>query len=165
MIDLTERPVQAEYAGFWLRFVAHLIDNLVLSVPFAIIIIPFFLFTGFFDFTHNFKSMDQEEQKIAMTGIFMGAIIIAILANGIIGWLYYALMESSSRQATVGKLVLGLKVTDINGDRISFGRATGRYFGKALSNLTLHIGYMMAGFTEKKQALHDIIADCLVVKK
>jgi uncharacterized RDD family membrane protein YckC len=75
------------------------------------------------------------------------------------------LMESSAKQATVGKMALGLVVTDLNGNRITFARATGRYFGKALSSLILHIGYLMAGFTPKKQALHDIIAECLVVKQ
>jgi len=80
-------------------------------------------------------------------------------------WLYYALMESSKHQATIGKLALGLKVTDMNGQRISFARATGRYFGKIISGMILLIGYIMAGFTEKKQALHDIMANCLVVKR
>ncbi|MEO0092113.1 MAG: RDD family protein [candidate division WOR-3 bacterium] len=83
----------------------------------------------------------------------------------IAGWLYYALMESSEKQATLGKQALGIVVTDINGNRITFGRATGRHFAKIISSLTLLIGYIMAGFTEKKQALHDMIADCLVIKK
>jgi uncharacterized RDD family membrane protein YckC len=74
-------------------------------------------------------------------------------------------MESSSAQATLGKLIIGIKVTNVHGDRISFGRATARYFAKVISALTLFIGYIMAGFTNKKQALHDIIADCLVIKK
>jgi len=79
--------------------------------------------------------------------------------------LYYALMESSEKQATVGKLAMGIKVTDMQGNRLSFGQATGRHFAKIISGLTLLIGYIMAGFTEKKQALHDIIVNCLVVKK
>jgi uncharacterized RDD family membrane protein YckC len=74
-------------------------------------------------------------------------------------------MESSSKQATLGKLALGIVVTDLNGNRISFGRATGRYFGKIVSGMIFAIGYIMAGFTEKKQALHDMIASCLVVLK
>ena len=80
-------------------------------------------------------------------------------------WLYFALMESSSKQATLGKMALGIIVTDLNGNRLSFGRATGRYFGKIISGAILMIGYIMAGFTEKKQALHDIIAGCLVVNR
>jgi uncharacterized RDD family membrane protein YckC len=90
---------------------------------------------------------------------------MAILAVMIVGWLYYALMESSVNQATLGKMALGIKVTDLDGNRISFGRATGRYFGKIVSGMILYIGFIMAGFTEKKQALHDIMASCLVVNK
>ena len=74
-------------------------------------------------------------------------------------------MESSSKQATLGKLALGIVVTDLSGNRISFGRATGRYFGKIVSGMIMCIGYIMAGFTERKQALHDIMASCLVILK
>ncbi len=79
-------------------------------------------------------------------------------------WLYFAILESSAWQGTVGKKVLGLRVTDLDGNRISFGRATGRFFAKLVSNFTFMIGYIMAGFTAKKQALHDMIAGCLVTK-
>ena len=80
------------------------------------------------------------------------------------GFLYFALMESSTNQATVGKMALGIKVTDLEGNRISFGRALGRTFAKILSGLIIFIGYIIAAFTEKKQALHDMIAGTLVVK-
>jgi uncharacterized RDD family membrane protein YckC len=80
-------------------------------------------------------------------------------------WIYYAGFESSHLGATPGKWALGIYVTDLEGKRISFGRASGRYFGKIVSGLILGIGYMMAGFTEKFQALHDTMADCLVWKK
>jgi uncharacterized RDD family membrane protein YckC len=83
----------------------------------------------------------------------------------VIGWLYFAAMESSSKQATLGKMAVGLYVTDMDGNRISFGRATGRYFGRIISGLILCIGYFMAGFTEKKQTLHDMMAGCLVLSK
>lgn len=82
----------------------------------------------------------------------------------IASWLYYALMESSHKQATIGKIVLGISVTDLSGNRISFGRATGRYFAKIISGVLLSIGYIMAAFTAKKQTLHDIIASTLVIK-
>jgi len=88
-----------------------------------------------------------------------------ILVTFALGWLYYALMESSKNQGTLGKMALGLKVTDMEGNRVSFGRATGRYFGKIISGMIMMIGYILAGLTEKKQALHDIMASCLVVKK
>ncbi|MCL6636765.1 MAG: RDD family protein [Alicyclobacillus sp.] len=79
--------------------------------------------------------------------------------------LYYALLESSSVQGSVGKLALGLRVTDVAGRRISFGRATGRYFAKFLSQLILCIGFMMVGWTQRKQGLHDFMAGTLVVRK
>jgi uncharacterized RDD family membrane protein YckC len=79
-------------------------------------------------------------------------------------WLYFALMESM-KGATLGKMALGIIVTDLQGNRISFGRATGRYFAKIISSLTILVGYIMAGFTQRKQALHDIIAGCLVINK
>ena len=81
------------------------------------------------------------------------------------GWLYFALMESSRFQGTLGKMAVQIKVTDLEGNRLTFGRATGRHFGKIVSGLTLGIGYIMAAFTEKKQGLHDIMAGCLVVRK
>jgi uncharacterized RDD family membrane protein YckC len=83
----------------------------------------------------------------------------------VVGWLYFALQESSAAQATLGKRLLGIRVTDTLGNRLTFGRATGRHFGKIVSGLILGIGYIMAGFTEKKQALHDIMAETLVTRK
>jgi uncharacterized RDD family membrane protein YckC len=87
----------------------------------------------------------------------------ASLFGGIAGWLYFSLMESSKRQATLGKLALGIQVTDMDGKRVSFGKATGRHFGKFISALILFFGFFMAGWTEKKQGLHDMMAGCLVV--
>ncbi len=81
----------------------------------------------------------------------------------LIRWLYFAIMESSSYQATFGKQLLDIKVTDMEGKRISFWRATIRYFAKILSGMIFYLGYLMIGFTEKKQGLHDIIAGTLVV--
>ena len=90
---------------------------------------------------------------------------VAWVATAILGWLYYALMEGSAKQATLGKMALGIVVTDTQGRRVSFTRATGRYFGKIISGIILYIGFIMIAFTEKKQGLHDIMADCLVVVK
>lgn len=97
---------------------------------------------------------------LTLLGIWV-FIVPVVLAEG---WMYYALMESSSYQGTLGKRALGLKVTDLGRARITFGSATIRYFSKILSALMLHIGFIMAAFTEKKQALHDIIASCLVIR-
>jgi len=92
----------------------------------------------------------------------------ATISSGLsigVGVAYYVGQESSRKQATLGKRALGIIVTDLHGNRISNGRAVGRYFAKLLSALILLIGYFMAGFTEKKQALHDMIAGTLVVVK
>ena len=94
-----------------------------------------------------------------VAGVF--GFVVAI----IIPWLYYAFMESGDNQAALGKMALCLKVTDLESQRISFSTATGRYFGKIISALILLIGYFMAGFREKKQALHDIMAGTLVLSK
>jgi uncharacterized RDD family membrane protein YckC len=86
---------------------------------------------------------------------------------GLLGtWLYFALLESSEWQGTAGKKVLGLIVTDMNGQRVTFMRATGRHFSKIVTSfIPLGIGYAMAGFTQKRQALHDMIASCLVLRR
>jgi len=80
-------------------------------------------------------------------------------------WLYFAGMESSERQATFGKAAMSLRVANAEGRRLSFAHATGRFFAKIVSGMIpLGIGYLMAGFTEKKQALHDMIAGTIVLR-
>jgi len=91
--------------------------------------------------------------------------ILGIITNIVGVWLYFALQESSERQATIGKRALNIYVTNLQGGRISFGQATGRHFGKIISTIILGIGYMMAGFTAQKQALHDIMAGTLVKRR
>jgi uncharacterized RDD family membrane protein YckC len=98
----------------------------------------------------------------ALVAIILMSVGILMIAT----WLYFAWMESSETQGTLGKMALALIVTDMQGNRISFGRASGRFFAKIITGMVpLAIGYIMAGFTEKKQALHDIIASCLVMRK
>jgi len=91
--------------------------------------------------------------------------IIGVIFFYVGRWLYFALMESSSWQATLGKRAMGIKVTDEHGGPISFGRATGRYFGGFVSYIIFYVGYMMAGWTGRKQALHDLMATTFVVFK
>jgi uncharacterized RDD family membrane protein YckC len=96
----------------------------------------------------------------------MVAFFLWWLAFVISAWLYHALQESGPNHATIGKKMFGITVTDLQGKPVSFGRATGRHFARVISGmLPLAMGYIMAAFTDKKQALHDIIAGCLVVKK
>jgi uncharacterized RDD family membrane protein YckC len=91
-----------------------------------------------------------------------GGVTFILMVFG--SWLYEAFMESSSYQATLGKMIFGMKVTDLDGKRISFERATGRHFAKWLSTMILFIGYIMVGFTERKQGLHDLLAGTLVLR-
>jgi uncharacterized RDD family membrane protein YckC len=155
----TETPQTAAgrvaYAGFWLRLLAALIDTLVLAIPSMAVLIFAMMFLGL-----QMPAPDAPITELPPMRVFlpMQAMIVTV------HWLYFALMESSRWQGTLGKRALGVGVTGIDGKRVSFGRASGRYFGKFVSGMTFMLGYVMAGFTEKKQALHDIISDCIVVK-
>lgn len=131
-----------ECASFWLRFVAYFVDTIVVSVGWVILFLLFLLF----------GVEGVEDATMAIVGFF-----------GV--WLYNALFESSARQATPGKMALRLIVTDLNGGRISFGRASGRFFGKIVSSLFFYMGFLVALFTKRKQALHDILAGTLVIPK
>jgi len=97
-------------------------------------------------------------------GVDVARLIITGSFSTLVNWLYAALLESSSHQATLGKMALGLKVTDLEGRRISFVRATGRHFAKILSGMVLFIGFIMVGFTRRKQGLHDMVAGTLVIR-
>ena len=157
-----------EYAGFWLRFVALIIDGIIIGIIRAFIVVPILgvlglsIASGGMDM---FNNLDDPSDIVALvTSIIAFAGAIALIST-VIWVLYYTLMESSKYQATVGKLALGLIVTDVNGGKLDFGKAFLRNVCKILSGMIMMIGYIMAGFTEKKQALHDIIASTLVVKK
>lgn len=128
------------YAGFWIRVVAAFIDAILLGIVFGIA----------FGSTVN-------ADPTQMSGATQFLPIIA-------GWLYYALMESSSYQATLGKKVVGIKVTTVEGKRMTFLNATGRHFAKFISGIILGIGYLMVAFSAKKQGLHDLLAKTYVVK-
>lgn len=122
------------YAGFWRRVAAYVVDSFVLLIPGAI------------------------------AGAVLGHEGAATFVQVILWWLYKALLESGARQATVGKMAFGIKVTDLQGERISFARASGRFFGMFVSALILGIGFLLAAFTARKQALHDMMAGCVVVR-
>jgi|ERR1700728_2340891 len=151
------------YAGFWLRVVAYLIDGILAGIAFAILLLIAFAMVG----VGHFKALAQGSSPDEFFTPEVMAIIFMLAGTSIVMmWLYYAWMESSSYQGTLGKMALGLVVTDLDEHRITFARASGRYFAKIITGLIpLGIGYAMAGFTERKQALHDIIASCLVLRK
>jgi len=136
-------------AGFWKRLAAIFIDSFLLTLIAFVLMFVLGFFIG---------GMMSEPEMIAKISNF------GMLLNVVVVWLYFALQESSERQATFGKRVLGICVTSKDGSRLSFAQATVRYFSKYLSSILL-IGFIMAAFTKNKQGLHDMIADTLVVNR
>ena len=156
--------VPPAYAGFWLRFLAYIIDNIVLGVIFGVVALLAIAAIGVDYFRAMIQGLQDGNGEFPVA--LVSAILIAALLSAVVSWIYHAWMESSQYQGTLGKMALGLIVTDLNDQPVTFGRATGRFFAKIITGLIpLGIGYIMAGFTEKKQALHDMIASCLVLRK
>jgi len=144
-----------EYGGFWERFLAYCIDSAILTLGSVVV---GFLGAFFIGFILALMGMEIED----MEDFFV--VLYYILAFGL-SWLYFTIMESSKLQATLGKKICNLVVTDSSGNRITFLRANGRFWSKFISGAIFCIGYIMAAFTEKHQALHDMVAETLVVKK
>ena len=136
-------PKRHNYAGFWIRFGAFAVDMIILS-PFLLI----------HQISINFQLSNPSFVNKTVT-----------LSCWIIFWLYFALLESSKMQGTVGKWVFGLKVIHQTGRRVSELRATGRYFSKILSTLSLYVGFFMIGWTKRKQGLHDFVVQSYVVRE
>jgi uncharacterized RDD family membrane protein YckC len=153
-----------DHAGFWKRVAAYIIDAIVLYIPNLLIM----------------KAMGGDAAQETMKQAILAApgdphamlaayehyyttMGTAMLITAVIAWLYFALLESSPWQATLGKLALAMRVTDLDGHRISIPRALGRYLAKFLSVLILCIGFLMVGWTRRKQGLHDMIAGTLVL--
>jgi uncharacterized RDD family membrane protein YckC len=159
------RPAPAvAYAGFWLRVVAYLIDSLIVGIPVSVAAVLLFFLAGG---AAALQTMQSNSEPGPQFFVFLFTFVGGLVVLSIIGtWLYYAYFESSTWQGTVGKKILNLFVTDMNGNRVTFGRASGRFFAKIITGLIpLGIGYILAGITEKKQALHDMIANCLVLRR
>ena len=133
------------YAGFWKRAAAAVIDMVTLGIIGAFV-------GGFAGGIYG-----------ALTGTPVGTHVLGRAIGILLGWMYYAIMESSKKQATLGKMAVGIKVIDTSGEAVSFARATARHFAKILSAISLGLGYIVVAFTRKKQGFHDMIAGCLVV--
>jgi len=144
------------YAGFWLRLVAYLVDSFLLGILLSPVLAGILM--------NNHVQTSMQDFVKFYTGDTRQAFALQLLIY-LVAWLYFASFESSAWQATLGKRMLGLRVTDLQGKRISFARASGRSFGKIISGFFFLLGFVMAAFTEKKQALHDMLAGCLVLKK
>lgn len=139
---------QVEYAHIGRRFVASLVDGIMLSA----------MISGI-SAVIGFIAMPKTKAMMEVMIIFLNVLQFAL------GLFYFSYMESSKNSATFGKMLLGIKVTDLDGNRISFGRGAMRYLAKIPSSMILLIGFIMAAFTDKRQALHDKLAGCLVVRK
>jgi len=150
----------AGYAGFGRRFAAWLIDGIVVGlIAVTLTMMSGFAFALVWGLVVGLRWGNVDEKFAGLVSALFG-VAVGVVSSVV----YHAAMESSPLQATVGKLLLGAKVTDLNGRRISFVRALGRFAGKIASFLILGIGFVMAAFTEKRQALHDLIAGTLVMK-
>jgi len=154
---------RVDYGGFWLRFLAYLIDGVVITLGIFVVAIPLVFLTGL----GTLLSQVHPEEDLNDAGfwLIMAVVFLFATVSLAVTWLYHALMESSEWQATIGKKALDLVVTDMAGCRVSFWRATGRHLAKIVSNMLYPFGHMMAGFTPQKQALHDMIAGCLVLRR
>ncbi|HZZ36034.1 MAG TPA: RDD family protein [Caulobacteraceae bacterium] len=129
---------EQNYGGFWIRFLALVVDSLIVGIGFFLI--------------------------VTLLGVMGLELFSPELILFVMGLLYWAFMQASARQATYGKSLVGLKVTGSNGERLSIARALAREVAKILSSLTFLIGYVLAAFTKRKQALHDLIASTYVVR-
>ena len=141
-----------KYAGFWVRVVASVID--------AFCLLPIFGLMYLFALFQSAGSLIGEDDAVFFATFNMLSIIVSVVTP----WLYEAILYSSPWQATFGKKALGLRVVGSTGERITFGRATARYFSKILSSLVLLAGYIMVAFHEKKRGLHDVIAGTFVLQ-
>ena len=147
------------YIGFWKRVCAFVVDAIIASIPAALLCLPFLY--------KQIEALGQmSENDPAMTGIAVLVMLVYafwLLLTSVCFWLYFSLLESGEKQATYGKRLLRIKVVGKDGNRISFAHATGRFFAKFLSYATFYIGFIMAGLTNRKRALHDYIAQTYVV--
>lgn len=139
------------YGGFWRRFAAGTVDNLLLFFPDAIL-------RSLTGLPSGFSGRTLSDAEVGRTFAIAGVMFV-------VGWWYRARFESSRRQGTLGQQLLGLRVTGTDGARIGFGRASMRYFAQVLSVMTLGIGYLANLWSPRRQTLHDALAGCLVVRE
>ncbi len=143
-----------EYAGFWIRLVAKILDSLIIGSTFAAIIFLHLALIGGFKLTITPEEMQSMDKSVGLLFIFL--------------WLlgaFHPVYFLGKYAATPGKMLLGLKVIRSNGEQVTYLRAFCRLLSEGLNNMIFCIGYIMAGFTEEKTSLHDIICDTRVIKK
>ncbi len=163
-----EPPAHLVYAGFWLRVLAHFVDGVVLFAVFAVLLGLWFALVGLLVGFNNlgFHPPSSSPPVDAGAIVLLGVLEIVLFSVFFLfGWLYHAILESGPWQGTIGKRALNLRITSMTGERITFWHATGRFFARIIATLPFCIGYLMCAFTERKQALHDMIASTLVVRR
>lgn len=148
--------MKTPYIGFWKRAVAFVLDSVLCAIPPAVICLPLLIW--------QISKIVQGDQTLARTAGVMLIYLVWMMLGILCYWLYFAYFESGAKQATLGKQIMGIKVIGKDGNRITFARATGRLFAKWISYLLLNFGFIMAGMTSKKRALHDYIAETYVVR-
>ncbi len=142
------------YAGILRRFLAFLVDSLVVVLATFVLFFPLFLLSAVLSFF---------VEALLLPFATLGSMTFGPFAF-FLGWIYFAWLESSEKGATIGKRLLGVRVVDEGGGRIGFGRATVRHFAKILSAMPMMLGFVLALFTRKNQALHDLLAETVVVR-
>lgn len=148
------------YAGFWKRFAAYTIDSFIVGIAgFAVqMVVAGVVFGGM-------AAVSSNPSEMFATGAGILGVLVMYLSPLVLAAVYYGFFHASANQASLGKMAVGIKVTDEHGGHISFWRGFGRYFGLILSSIPLGIGLIMAGFTDRKRALHDMLCSTLVVDK
>jgi uncharacterized RDD family membrane protein YckC len=161
-----EGPDIGVYAGLGRRFVAFIVDIIIILlfdlVAMAVLGLTRGIQNSYFYFVQRIAvdTLTTEGTMAAMLGSVIAAYGVVLI---VIPWLYYAGFESSRSQATPGKLLMHIVVTDMTGNKPTFARVTLRHFAKFVSALIIFIGFLMIGLTQKRQGLHDRIAGCLVL--
>lgn len=148
---------EVKYASFWLRFLAFVIDMLIVLVIQLVLLIPFI---GIIGYEMSYTGLGDISEGTILTlgfGLYLTFMLIS--------WLYFALFHASSTHATIGKMIVGIKICHAHSRDLSFSRTSLRYVSKYMSFAILLIGFVIAAFTPKRQALHDFIANTIVIKK
>ncbi|WEN15753.1 RDD family protein [Rhodanobacter sp. AS-Z3] len=164
LLPQTTAAALEDYAGFWKRVAAYIIDAIILYIPQMLIEKAFG--AGAAKATLQQAMTDgagNMDAIMAANSHYYSVMWPAMVLTIVMAVLYFAICESSAWQGTVGKLALGIRVTDLDGKRISFARALGRYFAKMIDVIILGIGFLMVGWTQRKQGLHDMICSTLVL--
>jgi uncharacterized RDD family membrane protein YckC len=156
--------MKSPYASFTRRALSRLIDLLVVLMPCGVLYLINRALGYPIKYTSIFNYRRPESATMFMTDDFAGFFTIFISIKLLLAYPYFALLESSRWQATLGKLALGIKITDTDGKRITFGRATGRYFLKSVSASLCMLGYIIS-FSDRRQTFHDFMSQTLVLRK